>query len=205
MRLKVFGIGLNRTASLTLRDCLVPLGYYHLGARRDLLVHYRQGNLDPIFREIDRFDTFDDWPWPLMYRELFARYGDRARYVLTRRRSADVWLEDLMTLAAMTRGSVNCRKLAYGHEDPSGHEAEFLAFYERHLTEVRSFFREQRAEHLLLDICWEDVHDWGPLCGLMGIEPPAVPFPQANVNNTPLFSTSIRVGWPHVPYLREAS
>src|SRR5579859_2611094 len=99
---KIFGIGLNKTGTTTLGACLTRLGYRHGSCRRDLLIAYREGRLDEIFAETDRLDSFEDWPYPLIYRELFFRYGEGAKFILTRRATPRIWLRSLMRHALRT-------------------------------------------------------------------------------------------------------
>jgi hypothetical protein len=81
-RSKVFGIGLNKTGTTTLGCCFRKLGYRHLSVRPDLLKLYREGHVDQVMNYMDGFDSFEDWPYSLMYRELWARFGDSAHYIL---------------------------------------------------------------------------------------------------------------------------
>jgi hypothetical protein len=177
---KVFGIGLNKTGTTTLGRCLSRLGFSHESCRHDLLDCYRAGDLDSIFKNIDQFDAFEDWPYPLMYRELFDRFGDRARYVLTTRSSPERWLNSLKSHSLRTPPDRHCRRAAYGYDYPHGRESEHLAFYEQHNQSVRDFFRERSAEHLLLEVCWETGDDWTRLCAFLGFPVPRKPFPHAN-------------------------
>ena len=107
--IKIFGIGLNKTGTTTLAKCLDVLGCgKHVSCRGDLLAKFREGSLNEIFSVIDQNNTFEDWPWPLMYRELFFRYGDSARYILTKRSSANVWLESLKRHSLRTPVNKHC-------------------------------------------------------------------------------------------------
>lgn len=178
--LKVFGLGLNKTGTTTLGKCLRQLGFSHVSCRRDLLQRLRAGDLEPIFQVIERYDCFEDWPFPLMYRELLERYGERARYVLTMRSSPQRWLESLKSHSLRTPPEEQCRTLAYGYDYPHGYEREHLALYERHNRDVRAFFRERQAEHILLEVCWEHGDGWQKLCDFVGRPVPNVPFPHAN-------------------------
>lgn len=180
MGIKLFGIGLNKTGTSTLGACARLLGFRHVSCRRDLLIRLRQGSLDELFAVCDAHDSFEDWPYPLAYRELFERYGDGARYVLTVRRSPEAWLRSLKNHALLTQPDAHCRLLAYGHAYPHGFEREHLAFYERHNAEVVAFFRERGASHLLATLCWEEGHGWPELCRLLGEPVPDLPFPHAN-------------------------
>ncbi|MFV0244796.1 MAG: sulfotransferase family protein [Qingshengfaniella sp.] len=178
--LKIFGVGLNKTGTTTLGQCLRTLGFSHMGTRRDLFLAYREGNLAPIFEVADQYDCFEDWPWPLLYRELFGRYGTQAKYVLTVRRSPEAWLKSLKKHSLITSVTGHCRKLAYGYDYPFGHEAEHLACYDRHNREVAAFFREQGAEDSLITLCWETGDGWPELCGFLGRPVPEGPLPHAN-------------------------
>src|SRR5437016_2770727 len=131
MKRKVFGIGLNKTGTTTLTECLKQFGYRHLSCRRDLLIALREGRLDDIFAVIDQYESFEDWPYPLMYQELHARYPD-AFFILTTRTSPKVWIESLKNHSLHTHPTAHCRKLAYGYDYPHGFENEHIAIYEAH-------------------------------------------------------------------------
>jgi hypothetical protein len=176
---KVFGIGLNKTGTTTLGQCLVHLGYRHLSCRKDLLQKYRQGDIQAIKTELDNYDSFEDWPYPLMYRELFEFYPD-ARFILTTRLDAAAWLRSLMAHSLRSSPKEQCRSLAYGYEYPHGFEAEHLAIYDRHNAAVGTFFQHAGGENRLLKVCWERGDRWEQLCGFLGEPVPSTPFPRAN-------------------------
>ena len=182
---KVFGIGLNKTGTTTLGECLRTLGYDHVGTRRDLLADYREGRMDRIFEITDAHNAFEDWPWPLPYREFYERYGDEARFVLTLRRSPEAWLKSLKKHSLITPLNGHCRTLAYGYDYPFGYEAEYLEAYERHNREVVEFFKSVGAENALITLCWEHGHGWQELCDFLGEPLPEAAFPHANPS-TPL-------------------
>ncbi|MCF2906665.1 sulfotransferase family protein [Octadecabacter sp. CECT 8868] len=183
--MKIFGIGLNKTGTSTLKACCAQLGYSHVSCRRDLLIEYRKGNLAPMFEVADKYDCFDDWPWPLAYKELWARYADEgAVFVLTHRISAEKWLSSLKKHSLMTHPVEHCRGMAYGHDYPFGHEAEHIDFYNRHTREVRAFFESQGASDRLLELCWENGDGWDELCGFLGQPVPDAPFPHTNKSAT---------------------
>lgn len=184
---KVFGIGLNKTGTTTLAACLRVLGYSrHSGYRRDLLLEYRKGNLAPVHAVLDEHDSFEDWPYPLLYREIFARYGTTARYVLTMRDSPQAWLASLERHSLRTDPDGHARRLAYGYDYPHGVEAEHLAFYEQHNRAVVAFFHAQGAADVLLEACWERGDGWTKLCRFLEVPTPTVPFPHENKGTQPI-------------------
>lgn len=180
---KLFGIGLNKTGTSTLADCMRLLGYRHVSCRFDLLTQVHQGKLTQLFEVCDANDSFEDWPFPLVYRELFRRYGDNALYALTVRKSPEVWLRSLKNHSLTTPPLQHCRLIAYGYAYPHGVEREHLALYEKHNREVTEFFREQGALHLLKTFCWENSDGWSSLCSFLGVPTPDLPFPHSNKTN----------------------
>ena len=156
------------------------LGMDHVSCRPDLLARYRSGRLEEIFAEIDRHESFEDWPYPLMYKELLFRYGPDAKFVLTRRSNAAKWLNSLKQHSLTTDPARHCRLLAYGYAYPHGVESHFLELYERHEIEVRQFFRRYDCGNQLLEVCWEDGHGWTEICAFLDLPRPNQPFPHKN-------------------------
>jgi hypothetical protein len=175
-RRKVFGVGLNKTGTSTLGECLVRLGYRHRSYSSAALRAYREGRIEAVLAMTEGFDSCEDWPWPLVWRELFARYGERARFVLTTRLSSEVWVESLKAHALNTHPTRAMRPAIYGHYYPHGYEAEHRRAYERHNAAVRAFFARE-APHALIEVCWERGDGWAALCGFLGHEIPDQPFP----------------------------
>jgi hypothetical protein len=180
MTLKVFGIGLSKTGTKTLGSCLMQLGFNHLSGRLDLLRKYREGRLFEVFDVMDRFDSFEDDPYPYMFRELFVRYGDQAKFIFTRRLDADTWLKSLKRHCLVTKRSAFWHLLGFGSDFPHGLERRHLDFYEAHDLEVRQFFRRHNAEDRLLDVCWERGDGWEKLCRFLDRPVSAAPVPHEN-------------------------
>jgi sulfotransferase family protein len=175
-RRKVFGVGLNKTGTTTLGQCLTVLGYRHRSYSSAALEAYLQGRTGEVVDMTRDFDSCEDWPWPLVWRELWDRYGDGARYVLTTRSSSEVWVESLKAHSLNTHPTSAMRPAVYGHYYPHGYEAEHRRAYERHNAAVRGFFA-QAAPHALLEVCWETGDRWERLCGFLGHPVPDTPFP----------------------------
>lgn len=177
---KVFGIGLNKTGTSSLKRALVTLGYNHCPTRGPMTHNFLNNSFSQIFKTVEKFDSFEDWPWPLMYRQVFEKYGENARYVLTRRNSAEAWLESLKAHTLITKPQNNPRKKIFGFDYPHGAEAQHIAFYEKHLVEVRKYFAEQDATHVLCEVCWEDGDGWQKICDFLKEPLSGTPFPHVN-------------------------
>jgi hypothetical protein len=185
---KVIGIGLNKTGTKTLAACLKQLGYEnHVSVRRrDLLLQYKNGQIEDIFKIMDEYESFEDWPFPLMYKELYFRYGDSARFILTKRKDANAWLASLKRHSLRTDPDRHCRLLAYGYNYPHGFEKEHVAFYNRHNDEVVEFFDRQAASHLLQEVSWDAGDRWDGICSFLGEPVPAADFPHENRGEAPI-------------------
>lgn len=171
--MKVFGVGLNRTGTTSLGWCMKHLGRRHRSCSFDALKALKAGDTEAVFRMTDQYDSFEDWPWPLMYPLLDARYPD-AKFVLTLRKDEDVWFESLCRRSWET-GPTEIRALVYGHTMPQDHKDELVAFYRKHNSEVQEYFRDRPGK--LLVVCWERGDGWPELCEFLGIPVPDAPFP----------------------------
>jgi hypothetical protein len=179
-RFKVFGVGLNKTGTSSLGRALSTLGYRHLRRQPRFFRWCQKGRFRDIFEEIAPFEAFEDWPWPLMYREIYAEYGDQARYILTRRKSPEIWVKSLKKHSLRTNPDQNPRRKIYGFDYPHGAEEQHCSFYDAHLKDVRSFFAEVGRPDLLCELCWDDGDGWKELCEFLGEGVPSVPFPHVN-------------------------
>ncbi|HGG61197.1 MAG TPA: hypothetical protein ENK26_14995 [Gammaproteobacteria bacterium] len=175
---KIFGIGLNKTGTTTLGDCGRILGYRATGCHRSLLVDVvRHNDFSGVEKVIASYDLFEDWPWPVIYRELDKRYPG-SKFILTTRSSPEVWLRSLKKHALRTPPFKHCRKLAYGYSFPHGKEQAHIDQYLRHNAEVRDYFAGREGD--FLEICWENGDGWEKLCPFLGKEIPDVPVPHSN-------------------------
>ena len=173
--MKVFGIGLNKTGTSSLGHALRILGYTdHVDGRKDLLEGWANGQIEPILDAAKAFNNFEDWPWPLVYKELHQRFPD-AKFILTKRSSADTWFTSLCNHADRT-GPTQQRQWVYGHAMPHDHKAEHVAFYTAHNNAVSAYFQAE-APGQLLEVCWEDGNNWDKLCAFLDKPIPSVAFP----------------------------
>lgn len=175
--MKIFGVGLNKTGTTTLNRCGELLGYRCKSCDRGLLSEVRSGRPERALRVAKDFDLFEDWPWPLIFRELDERFPG-SKFILTVRRDPETWLRSLSRHSLGTHPTGHCRKLAYGWHYPMGREQEHIDFYERHNDDVRSYFADRPGD--LLEVCWGRGDGWDQLCGFLGRDIPDVPFPHAN-------------------------
>ncbi len=185
---RVFGIGFHKTGTSSLAAALALLGYRVCqGARpirqalgvTEALDLLRRHELDPILRVAERFDACTDNPWFLLYRELDERFPG-SQFILTHRPPA-AWLAS--ALRYYGRSETPMRHWIYGVGTPTGHEAVWLARYERHLADVRRHFAGRPDD--LLEADWTQGDGWSTLGRFLGRKTPSQPFPHVRPVRSP--------------------
>lgn len=183
---KVFGIGLNRTGTTSLSRALRLLGYAHAPYAPQLIEPAVRGDRRALARFARRYDSFEDWPWPLVFRWLDRQFPG-SKFVLTRRRTPEAWLKSLSQHCqdrplVTPPERVNFvhqpvitpneqHRLALGFEYPELAPEELLGHYRHHNATVRHYFRDRPGD--LLEVCWEEGHGWPELCAFLGKRIPA--------------------------------
>ncbi|GAB3433179.1 sulfotransferase family protein [Flindersiella endophytica] len=204
--LKVIGAGLPRTGTASIKAALDRLGFgpcYH-GAH-DLRAHpehidrwlYADTDDAPDWdRVFDGYQSAQDWPAGLFWRELARFYPDAK--VLLSVRDPHAWYQSFRTLMtrprkaqgeALRAAGMTMRRIAplmtkrgrailgpdwkFGPEMPED-EAGLVAAFHRHTATVKA---ELPADRLLV---FDVRQGWEPLCDFLGVEPPAEPFPHLN-------------------------
>jgi hypothetical protein len=178
MMRKVFGIGFHKTGTKSLARALRQLGYRVTGSNwvHEPDIGRRVHRL--AFELAERFDAFQDNPWPLLYRELDLRFPG-SRFILTLR-PAEAWIRSVVRHFGAE--STPMRQWIYGAGSPLGNEEIYLERYARHNREVLEYFRDRPGDLLVLHIT--DGEGWEKLCPFLGLAVPAVPFPHLNRSET---------------------
>lgn len=189
--MKVFGIGLNKTGTTSLGQALTILGFdKHQGCNHELTRFWSANNLEPIIEVAKENNNFEDWPWPLIYKELYAEFED-AKFVLTKRTSVEVWYNSLCK-HSIKIGPTEIRKLVYGCYMPHDFKEELFNYYNRHIEDVINFFNQNAPEKLLV-ISFEDGNNWEKLCHFLNKEVPKSEFPFLNRSRSDQPKTEIRI------------
>lgn len=173
---KIFGVGLNKTGTTTLGKCFEVLGYRHISVDASAFMNYNAKNFRMVFDTVDKYDSFEDWPWPLMYRELDEKYPD-AKFILTIRESPGKWFESICK-HSLRITNLPFRKLIYGYDMPHEHKDHYIDFYNTHNKNIRDYFADKPGK--LIVLCWEHGHGWKELCAFLDKDVPNLPFPHEN-------------------------
>ena len=177
---KVFGIGWAKTGTTTLGSCFKVLGFDHQSQDLDLVTDIGKGNLSRIMELVETKETFEDWPWILLYKELDNAFSD-SRFVLTKRQP-EKWIrsyQNMLANQAEASEELNeIRRILYGLPFPDVSESQLMARYKNHNAEVESYFRNRPQDLLIVN--WEEGDGWKELCEFLGKSIPNEPFPHAN-------------------------
>jgi hypothetical protein len=176
---KLFCIGANKTGTTSLRAFFADHGYRcgDQAAGELLMGHYAAGHWQPIINLAATADFFQDLPFSARhtYRHLAKAYPD-ARFILTRRDSAETWYHSLVRFHARKFGdgvhpptaaqlmaaeyrypgfAWIAHKALYNTpiQDPY-HRDTLLRWYYMHCEEVHAFFAP--FPERLLDVAIED-------------------------------------------------
>lgn len=183
--MKVIGVGLNKTGTKTLGYYLKHWGFRHKTYDLDAFNLYRAGQIDELLEMMTEYDSFEDWPWPLMFRQIDERFPD-ARFVLTVRRSDEVWYRSLCNMAVRMGPFHRYEKHIYGYAMPQGRRHEHLQYYRQHNQAVEDLFRDRPSK--LIKVCWETGDNAQTLADFLGITAEQIPPKQVNRSSTSVYT-----------------
>lgn len=171
---KVIGIGLPKTGTTTLGAMLRRLGHHHAPYDLSLIDSVARGERSALWDRIERFDSFEDWPWPAVFEEIHAAVPDAA-FVLTVRKDAQTWLRSVEKHKNLkSRGeplnrdspASRVERMLLGDLDFGTDPGAYLLAYEGYRRRVRTFFKDDPSR--FVELCWETGDGWPELCGFLG-------------------------------------
>jgi hypothetical protein len=175
-KVKIVGVGLGKSGTTTLAKCLHHLGFRHRSFNRDIYDIYARGDMKRILEIVEAYESFDDYPWPLLYREIDKRYPG-SKFILTVRKDPETWLRSLEK-NVMRRVERTRIWHIFGMEKGKFDAEKARRRYLRHNEEVRAYFKDRPND--FLEICWENGDGWEKLAPFLGVPVPSEPIPQAN-------------------------
>jgi len=181
---RVFGVGMNKTGTTSLKRCFGLLGLYPIAPNslesREMaaaVAHlFEHGDHEPVLKLAAGYRSFEDRPWNVweMYQRLDERFPG-SRFILTIRdpeswwRSTSRWIT--VVKPRMARKYLrHLRAASLARED-------MIAAYERHNRAVIEYFAG-RDELLVID--FEKGQGWPELCAFLDLPEPDAPFPHVN-------------------------
>ena len=166
--MKIFGLGLSKTGTMSLTRALARLGYK--------AKHYP--SIERIVSEAERYDALTDSPVSI-FMEALDRLYPQAKFILTVR-DEELWLESCrrhwLGRKPTTPGWRRVRQAIYGQEDFDGDS--FRRVQKEHTARVRRYFDGRPDDLLILDICGGEGYEL--LCPFLGLPVLDEPFPHEN-------------------------
>jgi hypothetical protein len=194
---KIFCFGLPKTGTTSLGSALKILGFKHKSWDRDLNEKYNQGDYEPIFREAENYDSFDDGPWNRdeFYKELDKRFPD-SKFILTVR-DPKKWIESYEThfmvkffdekpLKAIQVWEYSFQEVL-ARKYSEKRKARLLAWQKKHTENTLEYFQDRLENLLVINIC--DGEGWEKLCPFLKVPMPIESFPVTNVTRKRNLST----------------
>ena len=149
MKKKIFGIGLNKTGTSSLGKYFCLLGYKLYCKPNIRNIKIKKNNINKVYKIADKFEIFEDWPWPLIYKELYFKYSS-IKFILTIRKDEEEWFDSLVRHSKRT-GSTEQRLVIYGYYNPNeNNKIEHITIYQNHINNIINFFRENNPYRLLI-------------------------------------------------------
>ena len=177
-RERIFGIGLMKTGTNSLRQALEILGYKSLHGGRPETMWTVQRAIDegsPMLSYIDpEYEAFTDILGLTYYFSLADVQYPGSRFILTVRDIED-WLD-----SRRRHVEKNAKLKEAGQYDGVLVEVNLDAWateYRRHEAVVRAYFAGRPSDLLIFDV---GVDGWEPLCEFLGRPLPEEPFPWQN-------------------------
>jgi hypothetical protein len=174
MKMKIFCIGFHKTGTTSLASALETLGYRVTGPNGVYDPNIAKNVYAMAYDLVDKYDAFQDNPWPIIYKELDAKYPN-SKFILTLR-SPESWIKS--QTGYFGRDETPMRKWIYGVGCPKGNEDIYMKRFENHNKEVIDYFKNRPEDLLLLNLSKGD--GWKELCSFLKADIPNIPFPHAN-------------------------
>ena len=177
-RPRIFGIGLNKTATSSLHEALTLLGYRSLHDGGPAVHDAVKAAFDtkrPLLSNLDQtFDAFSDIGFLSRRFGFLDRQYPGSRFVLTVR-PVDEWVD---SRRRHVQRNIELKQAG-------GYDGTFLVVDEErwreewhhHMQRVRDYFGDRRD---ILEVDLTRNPSWKPLCELLGVPVPDDPFPWAN-------------------------
>lgn len=168
--MKIFGLGLSRTATRSLTVALAELGF--------IAVHYpTPPNRKGVLTAAEKYDALTDTPVIPWYKELYELYPE-ARFILTWRDKQD-WINSCEHFFHnIGTPSLKWRKLLHKkvyRTTKAFDKKLFLKVRKEHHEDVEMFFRNKRDQLLILRVFAGG--GYKQLCPFLGVETLDKPFP----------------------------
>ncbi len=171
---KIFCIGFHKTGTTSLAEALRVLGYTVTGPNFVEDKRILDQALPLALEVAQRYDAFQDNPWPLLYKEMDQAFPG-SKFILTTR-PTDRWIKSVVK--HFGKKDTPMRQWIYGVGHPMGNEELYVKRFDGHYAEVREYFRDRPDD--LLEFPLTEGAGWAELCPFLGAATPETDFPKLN-------------------------
>ena len=186
VRQKVFGIGLPKTGTTSLGRSFAILGFKHHSCDMNLALQVKKGQLGEALNRAKRYESFEDWPWFMLYKELYENFPG-SKFILTTRKDPETYIDSLHR-HRIRQGVFEddyCPPVwwqgVFGRDPSYWNQEEIRLEYELHLEETMEFFSKSEERSRCFKVLnWEAGDSWPELCEFLQLQVPKAPFPHAN-------------------------
>ena len=141
----------------------------------------KRNQVDEVLARAEKFESFEDWPWFSIYRELDQRFPG-SKFILTLRKDTATYVRSLQ--GHHEREGIRKKDFVKPHwwdevfgVEPADWDYEYSARrYEKHNRDVAEYFGARVGKDLLV-VCWENGDGWDALAGFLNKSIPNEPFP----------------------------
>jgi hypothetical protein len=147
----------------------------------DLAAQVKRNQLQNAIAEAKNYESFDDWPWFMMFEELDKTFPN-SKFILTLRKDTETYVKSLQghheREGIRKPGFVKPKWWNDVHGvDPADWDYQKSAErYERHNRSVLDYFGDRRGRDLLV-VCWETGDGWKELAAFLNKHCPNESFP----------------------------
>ena len=133
---------------------------------------------DELKDYIEKYDVFEDWPYPIIWKELFDCFPE-SQFILSKRLNAETWLKSLQkhTDRNQNKKSQELRLIFFKQDCPHKNDNHYLQYYRNHNKNVISYFGNSSN---FCELTVGSNMNWRNLCEFHDLPIPKVEFPYLN-------------------------
>lgn len=194
-KVKIFGIGFNKTGTTSLKAAMDELGYIvaHQRTGENLMHDWAKRNFGELVKYCRTAQFFQDTPFSKPYTYIILDHEfPGSKFILTVRDSAEQWYDSLTKFHAKKWGKEgriptkeDLQKAPYiyegrawemnrlNHETPESNPYKkdvLIKSYKNHIYNVKEYFRHRPEDLLILNVSENDAYK--KLCNFLGVENP---------------------------------
>lgn len=172
----VFGVGMQKTGTSSLREALTVLGYTVKDTTPRALLPILRGNYPKVMRILKGYDAAEDTPWFKIYKELDRCYPG-SKFILTQR-DEQQWYRSVSKHIGALPAAHHEWIYGPGKSVVKDHPENTLRVYREHNGQVKEYFSDRPDDLLVIDFTTGE--GWKKLCRFLDKPVPEVDFPHSN-------------------------